>query len=160
MNKTIGIVAAVAIVVGGVSFYGGMKYDQSRSTASGRGAFTDLTPEERQARVQQFGGAGGAGGGARRIGGGSGMGGVISGDILSKDDKSITVKLNDGGSKIVFLSDSTQVMKAVSGSLADLAIGERVTTTGTPNADGSITAQTVQIRPELPAGATGGQPQE
>ena len=157
MNKTVGVIAAVAIVVGSTSFYGGMKYGQSQNAALGRGGVANLTPAERQARAQQFGGGGGRMGGASG-GGGVGGAGFLTGDVLSKDDTSITVKLNDGGSKIIFLSSSTQVMKAATGSLSDLAVGERISITGTSNADGSVFAQTVQIRPSMPAGTAGGQP--
>jgi len=38
-------------------------------------------------------------------------------------------------------------MKAAQGSMSDLSIGENVTVTGVTNSDGSITAQSVQVRP-------------
>ena len=142
------IIAAVALVVGGGSFYGGMKYAQSKNpSAADRAGFTNLSPEERQARLQQFGQLGGGQRGARNGGGGE----LTAGEIITKDDKSITVKLRDGGSKIVFFTASTPVMKSTSGSLQDLAIGEQVTVTGTANQDGSLSAQSIQLRPLLPS---------
>lgn len=143
MKKIIAIVLGLVIVCGG-SFYAGMKYDQSRTVA------------DRQARAQQFGGAN-VGGMIRGNSGarGGASGGFVSGVILSKDDKSVTIKLNDarqqneqGGSKIVFLSGSTQVMKSAAGSLDDLTVGETIMVTGSANSDGSINAQSVQTRPE------------
>ena len=138
MNKTVITMVAAVIIAGVGGFFAGMKYDQSKTLA------------DRQARAQQFGGAAGAGG-QRGAGVRASGGGLFAGEILSKDEKSITVKLRDGGSKIIFFSDSTQIMKTAAGLLGDLKIGEQVTANGTANSDGSITAQTIQIRPAMPA---------
>ncbi len=148
MNKKIAIIVAIIIIAGG-SFYAGMRYEQSKNTAANRnaGGFANLTPEERQARLQQFGATAGQGGGQR---GTRANGGFATGDIISKDDKSITVKLPDGGSKIIFYSTSTQVKKAVDGTSDDLQTGTQVTVNGSANSDGSLTAQTIQIRQVIP----------
>lgn len=140
--------AVIGVILVSGSFYGGMKYAQGRAPATGAGGgmgnFGNLTPEQRQARL-----ASGMGGGR---GGGRGAGGFTIGDIILKDDKSITVKLQDGGSKIIFLSASTTVMKAITGTVSDLTVGTTVSAAGTPNSDGSITAQSVQIRPTMTPG--------
>ena len=136
MSKTIVSMLAVVVVIGAGSFYGGMKYGQQTGLAS--------------ATQGNFGGSGaGISRGARRNGGMNGD--AIMGEILSKDDTSITIKLRDGGSKIVFVSASTQVMKSTTGALSDLAAGDQVVSFGTANADGSVTAKTIQLRPKLPA---------
>ncbi len=83
-------------------------------------------------RVQRFGGSA-----------------PVSGEILSVDEKSLTVKLRDGGSRIVFFSANTPVMRMASGTPADLAIGSNVMVLGTTNPDGSVTATSLQLRPEL-----------
>lgn len=138
MNKTITIIIGL-IVVGSGAFYGGMKYNQSQ---------TDAASALRQASREQGGGTFGVGGrGARGV---NGAGGFASGEVLSKDDKSITIKLRDGGSKIVFFSSSTEVTKSASGALSDVTVGEQVNAVGTANSDGSVTAQSVQIRPAQP----------
>ncbi len=142
MKKTLLIIFAIAILVGSGAFYGGMKYGESK--ASG-GNFRNLSPEERQARLQQLGGAAGAGG--QR--GAQANGGFATGEILSKDDKSITIKLRDGGSKIIFFSDTTEVGKFVSGTPSDLEVGKTITINGKANQDGSITAQSIQLRPVI-----------
>ena len=148
MKKQISLLVAViiAVVVGGSAFYGGMVYGQSQgaSRAMGPNAFANLTPEQRQARGAQFG----ANGGVMR-----GAGGFSTGEVLSKDDKSFTLKLTDGGSKIIFYSTSTPVTKSSGGSLADVVVGEQVSVNGTPNSDGSLNAQGVQIRPAMPVPA-------
>jgi hypothetical protein len=133
MNKTIAIVAAF-VIVGGGCFYGGMVYGKSQATA-GRGA----TAGQFQRGAN---GQGGAGGGLRTRGGG-----FTAGQILSKDDKSITVKMQDGGSKIIFYSSSTEIAKTATGTVNDLTVGESVVANGTANSDGSVTATTIQIRP-------------
>lgn len=122
-------VLITAIIIGGAAFYGGMQYGKNQSLAApafsgGRGNF--------QGRQR------------------SGAGSFIGGQIVNKDDKSITVQSMDGSSKIIFFSDTTKIMKAVDGTTADLAQGKQVTINGTPNPDGSITAQMIQLRTAAP----------
>ncbi len=144
MKKLLSVAVVVAIVVGGGAFYGGMKYAQGRNS---RGNFTNLTAEQRQQFMAN------AGAGFRSGAGGQGMrgagGGFTAGEILSNDSQSITIKMPDGGSRIVFYSDSTEISKQVAGSVSDLAVGKAVSISGSSNSDGSITAQSIQIRPAL-----------
>lgn len=146
MNKTIfGIIVGI-IAVGGGAFYGGMKYAQSGSPVGGRGNFAglqNLSAEERQQRLQEFGANAG---GARLRQGFGGQGGFSGGEVISKDDKSITIKLQDGGSRIIFYSDTTEVSKSEKGSINDVSSGAQITVQGSQNSDGSITAQTIQLR--------------
>ncbi len=78
---------------------------------------------------------------------GGAVGGFVSGEVISQDSQSITVKLKETGTKIVFFSTSTQIMKTSSGSISDISVGSNLTITGKPNADGTLTAQSIQIRP-------------
>ncbi|MFA5087370.1 MAG: DUF5666 domain-containing protein [Candidatus Paceibacterota bacterium] len=129
MNKKYLIIGIVLMVVIGVgSFYGGMVYGQSKKI-SGQGNFQAMAN------------------GQKRTGAGTGQTGLVNGSIVSMDDKSITIKLSSGGSKIVFLSASTKVSKMADGALSDLQTGAGVMITGTSNQDGSVTAQSIQIRP-------------
>jgi hypothetical protein len=130
-------VIIIAIIVGAVAFFGGMQYQKSQRAAgfAGRGG--------------QFAGAQGAGG---QFGGAQGTrrnGGAVMGEILSKDDSSVTVKMQDGSSKIVILSGSTSINKSASGTKDDLTTGERVAVFGTTNSDGSVTAQSIQLNPVM-----------
>ena len=147
MKKTIVVIIGTIIIAGG-SFFAGIKFNQHSNTSGGRG-FANLSPEERQARIGQFGGAGGP----RGIRNGGGMGGFSGGEVIAKDDKSITVKLRDGGSKIIFFSGTTQVMKAATGTMEDIAIGAEITAMGSANQDGSISAQSIQVRPNTSQGS-------
>lgn len=124
----------VAVIFGGGGFFGGIKYQQSKTPAVA-------------ARNGQFAGSAGAGGFAgRRLGGAAGGGSFVSGSVLSSGSGTMTVKNMAGGSQIVILAPSTQYRKAVDGSAGDITVGSQVTVTGSTNADGSLTAQSVQIR--------------
>ena len=85
------------------------------------------------------------------------MGGFATGDIISHDDTGITIKMRDGSTKIILVPASAVVLKSSSGAPSDLSVGQSVTVTGATNADGSINAQTVQIRP-AGSPAVGGAP--
>jgi len=127
-NKWIMIIAAVAIIVGGGAFYGGMVFAKSGSLARGLGGnFANGT-------------------GARRGAAGT-AGGFSNGSIISVDSNSVTLKLQNGGSKIAFFSSSTEVGKFVAGAISDLTVGENILVTGKANPDGSMIAQSIQIRP-------------
>ena len=145
IKKLLLVIVAVAVAIGGGSFYGGMKYAENKNSRGqfSRAGFENPSLEERQRRLQELGANAG---GARLRQGLGGQGGFVGGEIISKDEKSITVKLQDGGSRIIFLSDSTQVSKSTQGSLNDLAVGTQISANGSQNSDGSITAQTIQIR--------------
>lgn len=129
MNKKVIPIIITAIVAGGIAFYGGMQYGKGSATPG-----ADMFQRGNRTGLR-------AGGGMRD------GGGFIGGEILTKDDKSITVKMRDGSSKFVFFSTSTQVLKSSGGTPSDLTVGEQVTANGTVNADGSVVAQSIQIRP-------------
>lgn len=144
MNKKLYIItAATVVVVGATSFYGGMKYGQSSGSKNNSGMpnFQNLTSDQRQ---QMLGGTNST----RRSGTNAGSQ-FINGEIISKDDKSITVKLRDGGSKIIFLSNTTSIGKTTDGVVGDLEVGKDVSVNGTANSDGSVVAQNIQIRPTI-----------
>ena len=155
MNKNAIIsLVVVAIVFGGGGFYGGMKYGQGKGTFSAQN-IQNMTPEQRQQMFASRGGNTASSSGNRMFvangtGGGTGGGGMTSGEIISKDDKSVTVKLTGGGSKIVLLSGSTSINKAAQGTPEDLTIGQQIIAIGSANSDGSVTANTIQIRPNTP----------
>lgn len=153
-NKLILTAVGAAIIAGSAGFCSGyMTAKKSKPSGQFATNFQNLSPEERQARMQQNGGGGGFRGG--RAGGPGGMAdGFVSGEIISKDDKSVTVKLRDGGSVIVFVSDSTKISKQTDGSTEDLTASTNVIVSGDKNSDGSYTAKSIQLVPALaPASA-------
>lgn len=144
-KKQIVLVSVGAVVLAGISFWAG----QMTAGASG------------SANRPQMGGQFGVmGTSTLKQGGrqGDSFGGMAVGEILSKDATGITIKLRDGGSRIVFVASSTQILKSTGGSADDLAVGSSVSVTGTSNTDGSVTAISVQIQPGMMASSTQPQP--
>ncbi|MEK7628180.1 MAG: hypothetical protein AAB421_02040 [Patescibacteria group bacterium] len=128
MDKKIiaGIAGLISIASG--AFYGGMSYGKSSATTPTRGQFA-VAQNGRQAGMSARGA------------------GTVFGEIIARDETSITVKMPDGSTKIVLVSASAQVGKSVAGSATDLVAGVTVMVTGSANSDGSVTAESVQIRP-------------
>jgi hypothetical protein len=128
-QKQISVILVGAAVLASVAFYTGTKY----ATAS-------PNPSLASGGMNRFGSSAS---GARR---GMMGGGILVGDILNLDQQTLTLKLRDGGSRIVFLSNSTPVLKTASGTVADLQIGQPVSITGRTNSDGSVNADLIQVR--------------
>src|SRR3989338_8524099 len=130
------IIAGVvgAVVIAGAAFYGGMVYGKSKIPARGQFGSGQFVGGSNGVRMQ----------GART---GSNGGGFTAGEIISKDASSITIKMQDGSTKIVLVGSSIEITKSAAGSVEDLATGINVTVVGTANSDGSVTAESVQIRP-------------
>ena len=89
----------------------------------------------------------------RRTVGGATSGGLVIGAIATIDSSSITLQLANGNSEVVFYSTSTPVSEPTTVSAKTLKVGTTIMVGGTSNSDGSLTAQTIQVRP---AGTTSG----
>lgn len=128
-SKTIIITVVVALIVGAAAFFGGMQYQKMQRPNLGDRQFAmDGSNSQMSQGRGNFQGAR-----------------PVSGEVISQDDNSVTVKIQDGSSKIVILSDQTTINKASEGTKSDLKTGERVVAFGTENSDGSITAQNISI---------------
>ena len=137
MKKTLPLII-IGIVVLGLVFFAGYKIGGNKATAT-----KGVGPE-------MFGNNGtGLTGGMGMARNGSNGANFVNGEILSKDDKSITVKTQDNSSKIIFYSSTTEISKFTSGTIDDLAVGKTIMITGTTNSDGSVTAKTIQLRPQV-----------
>ena len=84
---------------------------------------------------------------------GAAGGGVVTGTIATMGSSSITLQLANGNSEVVFYSTSTPVSEPTTVSANTLKVGTTIMVGGTSNSDGSLTAQTIQVRP---AGTTNG----
>ena len=110
-------------------------------------------PQFRQFGMNQTGGNFQSRGGRGNTNGGPGMmnrGGAV-GEVTAMDDKSITVKMPDGSSKIVLISDTTTYETTTKADKSGLKAGITVRVIGTTNSDGSITGTDVMLNPVLPA---------
>ena len=142
INKNALIIAVSAIVlVSAISFYLGIFYQKRQSankpsvTNSGQNVAID-------GQKPPFGDMNQRTNGRQRMS----LGKSASGEIISNDGTILTVKLRDGGSRIVFVSGSTKFDKSISASMGDVSIGKTVVISGETNPDGSMTADVIQIR--------------
>jgi len=131
------VVIAITVGVGALAFFGGMQYQKSQQSTSRN--FT---------MGQQGTGRTGIGTGTRRTGNGQ----PVSGEIINIDDSSLTVKLIDGSSRIVLLTEKTVFNKTATVVKSELKVGEKVGVFGAANTDGSINAQNVQLNPQFRMG--------
>jgi hypothetical protein len=135
------LITVILVCVGtGIGFFGGMKYVDYQRT------------QVRQIGGRQFQGANTNGQMQNR----AGLGGrPVTGEIINKDDTSITVKTVDGGSRIIILSATTTYSKTASATKEDLTVGANVGVFGSENKDKSMTAQNIQLNPQFRMGSTG-----
>lgn len=127
------MILAVALMVGVIGFVGGMQYQKSKTVKNIQG-FGNLRGEV----VQQKGNG-------SQVGNRTGTFRPVSGEIVDMDGTSITVKIQDGSTKILIYSTSTVVNKTSDGSIADLSIGDTISVVGQESSQGTITAQTISL---------------
>jgi hypothetical protein len=137
-------VVIIAALVGAVAFFGGMKYSDMQRT------------NQRGNAMRQFQNGQGGPNGASGFRGNRTGGRPVVGEVVSVDATTMTVKLADGTSKIVVLSETTTVSATATAAKTDIKVGSKVGAFGTDNADGSLTAQSVQLNPSFTGGMMGG----
>ena len=151
-NNTIyfGIIGLVLILIAaGSGYVAGDGHGKKSVTTS-----TDTTATTSQLDLNSGGAIGGPGGttDGRSFRGGPGGpggagGGFVAGTVSAVNGDQITVTGRDGTTSSLTISGSTTISKTVTGSSGDVSVGESVTAIGTPAADGSVDATTLQIRP-------------
>jgi len=132
MSRNILLTILLALIVGIGPFYAGTQYQKSQASANN----------------EQFAQSGR--GQSGRFGGNRGRFGMATvGNVVSQDANSITVQLPDGSSKIITISNSTTFVKTNNTAKSDVQNGMRIAVFGTTNSDGSVTAQNIQINPQM-----------
>lgn len=133
MKQNYLVIGLIAILCAAGGFFGGMKYQQSKQPTFGqmrnfqgqRNGTNALNGQQRQ--------------GFR----------PVRGEVLSIDRSSLTIKQQDGSSKIVILNEKTEINKAQKATIADIKTGELVAAFGQEATGGTLTAQSIQINPAL-----------
>lgn len=91
---------------------------------------------------------GGSRGNGIRRGQGKGYNQTV-GEIISLDDKSMTLKLSDGTSRLVTFSDTLTINQSSEAAKSDLKSGLMVAVHGVTNSDASVTGENIQINPHF-----------
>lgn len=138
MNKV--AYGVITIVLAALAFFGGVQYQKGQKPSFDVGRFA----AGNFPAGMMGNGPAGAAGAARRVG--AGRGGA-TGTVLSVDAQSLTMKLADGSSQIVYLPTTATYFTEQAATVADVKTGATVTIAGTPNQDGSTNAATVRVQP-------------
>lgn len=142
-RKVLAVVGGVMLILAaaGGAFYGGMLYERQQAANVRAAFFAD--------RGGGTGGNDGAGGGGNSggnfFGGGSAPGGRGAfGQIKSIDGDTLTLSTPQREVK-VRITEATQFLKVVAGERGDLAVGDNITVRGQADANGNVTADSIQV---------------
>ncbi len=128
---------ATAIVAASIGAFGGMSYQKNQNVSK-------FGPISRQGMMQR-----GNPESVRGQGTGSRGPGMVIGEVTAKDDKSVTIKMMDGSSKIVILSATTSYRISSDAKVEDISAGKTVSIMGTTSPDGNMTATVIELNPKL-----------
>ncbi|MGB9848189.1 MAG: hypothetical protein ACPLKV_03245 [Minisyncoccia bacterium] len=124
------IILIVAVII---SFYGGMKYQQNKSVT--------INQTANARNFNRFGVNGNATNSLNFL-----RQQIIIGEIIAKDDQTLTIKLPNGGSQIVVYSNVTKVEKNEPAKLSDLKVGQNVMISTQSVDQKTLSATSIQIR--------------
>ncbi len=124
-NKNIIVLIICVVIFSALAFYGGMKFSSTKTPSAAANMVRFGEGSRNRSISQEF----------------------TRGEIVSVDKDNIVVKLDDGSSKIILISDSTQVSKTEKAEKSVLKTGDNIAVMGKSNSDGSQTANSIQINP-------------
>lgn len=133
----------IGVIVLGAGFFGGMQYQKSQVPSF---QFGNGVNGQNFRQGMMNGGSQQNNQTGRMMGRGNG---AVRGEIINADDKTITVKLTDGSTKLVLIGSGSTVSQSVTATVKDLTVGKQVAVFGTANTDGSVTAQTLELNPRV-----------
>lgn len=136
------LIAAVAVVAGGIGFAAG-------HYTAGKTAGASASPGS----AGNFGGQGGGGFGGRS-GGGFRRGFGVRGTVTTVSGSTITVNDANGTTRTITVSSSTSFISGSDRSAAsesDIKTGDTLLASGQTGSDGSVTATRVIINPPVPS---------
>lgn len=140
-TKQLALTAVVVVIVGGIGFGAGMKYQSSRQPAWGR---LGATGNRAGNMMRPSGGREAGGQLMNRLGGRP-----VAGEVIAINDNTLTIKSPDGSTRLVVLSETTNINQATTADKSEIKVGSNVAVFGSDNSDGSVTAQNVQLNPRL-----------
>lgn len=133
----------IGVIALGAGFFGGMQYQKSQVPSF---QFGNGVNGQNFRQGMMNGGSQQNNQTGRMMGRGNG---AVRGEIINADDKTITVKLTDGSTKLVLIGSGSTVSQSVTATVKDLTVGKQVAVFGTANTDGSVTAQTLELNPRV-----------
>ncbi|MFA6184630.1 MAG: DUF5666 domain-containing protein [Candidatus Shapirobacteria bacterium] len=132
------IISLIALSIG---FTGGFIYQKSKTPSFARNGQFQMAGGNNSNRIGNKGSTGN-----QMVGQGQrSFAKETIGEITSVDSSSITVKTNDGSSKIIMISDSTTVNQATKVDKNSLKVGSQISISGDQNTDGTVTGKIINI---------------
>ena len=133
-----GMIVGVLLLVAAGAFYGGMRFQRTRSTNIRENFFANRGGAD----TADFGAGGGGGIGGRR---GNNMGRIesIEGNVITVGTQQEQL--------MVKVTDATKYLKLVEGTLGDLQVGVNIIVGGERDANGIVNAANIQLAGPVPA---------
>lgn len=122
-DKKILVVAGLLLIIAGIFFYAGAKYEKHKLSALG------LLVDKSEVKKDGI---------------------SLRGFLTEKDDESVTIKLIDGTSKIIPFSAATTFGANENGQLEDLLIGQLLVIAGKNSPDGTFVAENIRKSKKSP----------